>query len=233
MPSVASRSPGPRPQVDSDDALMVRAMQASEWARKNVMMIGIVAAVALAVVLILVFMAMNRAERAERAAADFVVLEQTVASGNTALATRDLQSFIVRYSGTPEADEARLALARLRLQDGKPQEAIAALEGLADDVNGSVLGAQAALLLGAAQQAAGDRAAAIATYERVAEEADLAFERQAALADAALVQTQAGNFAAAAALYQRLVDSLDEGAVERSLFEMRLAEAQARAAAAK
>lgn len=228
--SIASRSRPPH-RPDTDDVVLSRALEFSNWARNNVRVIVIGAVLAAVVVGGLLYYRMYRADRMERAATEYMQLEQTAAAGNPALAQRELESFATRYEGTPYADEARIALAQLHLQAGRAEEAIAAAQPVAADIGGSPVGSQAALLLGAAQAASGDPEAAIRTYLRVADQANLPFRRIEALSAAALLRSEAGDFAGAAELYARAVRLSDEGSLERSMYEMRMAEAQARAEA--
>ncbi len=102
---------------------------------------------------------------------------------------------------------------------------------MADELDDSPVGVQAALLLAAAQASAGNPAEAIATYLRVADGAELGFRRAEALTSAATLRAQAGDFAGAADLYGRAVELTEEGSLERSIYEMRRAEALARAEA--
>lgn len=228
--SVAPRSRQPQ-RPNSDDVMLARAVEFSNWARKNVRMIAVGATIALLVVGGLLYYRMYQAERMERAASEFMQLEQTVSSGNAQLAQRDLERYANRFSGTPYADEARVALAQIHLQEGRASEAITVIQPIAGDINGSPVGAQAAMLLAAAQLANGNRDAAIQTYLEVADEAELDFRKTEALTAAALLRFEGGDYAGAAELYGRAVELTEEGSLERSIFEMRMAEAVARAEA--
>ena len=229
-PPVAPRSRTPR-AAPSDDALYARALEFSEWGRRNIRWIVIAAVVAAVIIGGLLYYRAYQVNRLERAASAFVQLEQSVAAGNAAVAAQDLQLFAQRYDGTPYADEARLLLARIRLQTGEPQAAAEAIQPVADELGSSPMGAQAALLLGAAQAQAGQLTEAVETYLRVAEESRFTFEQQEALLSAAAIREQAGDFAGAAELYRRALDAEAEGTLQRSLLEMRLGEAEARAQA--
>ena len=68
-------------------------------------------------------------------------------------------------------------------------------------------------------------------YLRVADAAELEYLQEAALGEAAILRQQGGDFAGAAELFRRLRDMTEEGSFERSLYEMRLAEAEGRALA--
>ncbi len=230
-PTAAPRSRTPRNVSDSDDRVMVRAVEFAGWARTNARVIMAIAIVLLVVIGSLFYWRIEENRKAARAATEFIALEQTAGSGNTALATRDLQRYAQRFSGTVYADEARVLLARLQLQAGQPQQAVAALAGVADRIDDSPVGPQAALLLATAQQAANQPAAALDTYLRVSREAPLDYQKQEALAAAAGLREQTGDFAGAAELYRQLIATTDEGSAQRSLFEMRLAEAEGRALA--
>lgn len=227
--SVASRSRQPN-RSGPDDVVLARALEFSSWARANIRIIvagTVIVAVALGALLVY---RTQQADREQRAAAEFMQLEATVQSGNAALAARDLQTFVTRNSGTVYASEARLLLARIHLQEGKPAEAVQALAPVAGEVD-EPLGAQATMLRAAAQQAAGQTDAAVASYLRVAEGAELDYLRQDALTSAAALRAQANDFAGAAELYRRLVEMAEEGSVQRSVYEMRLAEVEAQAQA--
>lgn len=228
-PSVASRSKSASRVADTDDVVMARALQFSGWARRNAKIIIAAAAIVLVLALGFLWYRYQQAQTAERAAVSFMQVEQTAASGNATLASRDLQDFIRRYGGTAEADQARLLLARTHLEAGKPQEAVTVLQQVEEGPRGT-LGAQAALLLGVAHNQAGNRQAAVDTYLRVADAAELEYQREEALSRAALLRQEAGDHAGAAELFRRLVGMAEEGSFERSVYEMRLAEAEGRAA---
>lgn len=208
---------------------MLRALEFTAWAKANVRAIVAGAVIVGVIVAGLIYWRVYREGRVERAAAEFLQLEQTAASGNAQLASRDLEAFARRYDGTVYADEARIALAQLHLQRDSAAAAVAILDGAAGKVDGSPVGPQAALLLAAAQQAAGQNEAAVRTYNAVAEDADLSFQRVAALEALAQLHARTGDFAAAAEVYQRLASQAGEDTPERQVYEMRLAEAQAKA----
>lgn len=225
--SVASRSRRP---ADADDVVVGRALEVADWARKNARAI-VIAVVALFVLVGgLLFLRILRAQNLERAATAYLQLQQQVAV-NPQGATQALSAFVQAHDGTPYADEARLHLAAQHLQAGQPRQAIPVLQPLAAELGDSPLAGQAGLLLATAQSAAGDRNAALQTYLRVADQAELGFQKQEALANAALLREEANDFAGAAELYARLAEEAPEGSLERSVFEMRRAEAAARAAA--
>ena len=221
----------PTAQASSEDLFTARALEFTDWARTNIrLIIGVVVALAV-IVGGLIYYRMYRAAREERAAVEFAQVEQTAASGNLPLATRDLQAYVRRYEGTSYGDEAALALAQIYLGQDSAAKAVAVLQGATERIDDSVVGPQSALLLGAAQQAAGKPDLAIQAYLAVADEAEMEMYKVQGLQNAAILRAERGDFKGAAELYRRLVDLQDEGSLDRQLYEMRLAEAEARAAA--
>ncbi|HEX7242723.1 MAG TPA: tetratricopeptide repeat protein [Longimicrobiaceae bacterium] len=230
-PSVASsRSKQPvRGAAVSDDVVMARAIQLAEWARRNARLIMIAAAVTAVAVGGYVWYRYQQGMQAERAALRFLEVERTANSGNATLAERDLADFARRFDGTAEADEARLMLAKIHLDANAPAKAVPVLQQVGQELD-SPVGVEAAMLLAAAQNQAGQRDAAQQSYLRVADGAEMDYQRAEALEAAAVLREQAGNHAGAAELYRRLIDLAEEGSIERSVYEMRLAEAEGRAA---
>lgn len=222
-----ARSPKRAQQVQPDDAVLARAIEFTEWARRNTAIVIGVAVVLFVVIGGLIWYRADQSRRLEEAAIAFLQIEQTVLMGDEAIATRDLQQYVQRHDGTPYADEARVLLGQVHLQGGRPADAITALQPLADRLNDSPVGPQAALLLATAQEANNDTQGAIATYLLVADRADADFRRQEGLMGAALLRSQTGDHAGAAELYGRLVAMNEVGSSERTLFEMRLAEEEA------
>lgn len=228
--SIANRSARQRPPVE-DDVVLARALEWSQWARRNLQAVVAVLAVLAVLVGGLLYYRIYRSQRQARAAAEYMQLERTVNPANPALAARDLEQFVHKYDGTTPAAEAQMALAEMYLQQNQPAKAVAVLNGAEDRIDDSPVGAQAALLLAGARNAAGDAKSAIALYLTVAEKARLDLRKEEALENAAALRSQAGEYAGAAELYQRLVELAGEGSPQQQLYRMRLAEAQARAAA--
>lgn len=225
--SVASRSDR-HYHVDPDDVATQRAIAFAAWAKRNRTMIIVASVAALAVIATVLFLRYSEASKRASAAAAYMEVQQAAESaGNPAAVSRQLSSFITVHDGTPEATEARMALAEIHLQNNEPQKAV---EVLRDPAGGSSpLATQASILLGVAQSKAGQRDAAIATLTAAAEGAELDYVRNEALGEAALLHEQAGNWKGAAELYRRMAESLEKGSMDRSIAEMRLAEAEARA----
>jgi predicted negative regulator of RcsB-dependent stress response len=225
---IASRPRGPQ-RIDSDDVVIARALEFTQWAKRNIRMIVIGAVAATLLVGGLLYYRMHQADRMERAAAEYLQIEQSVALGNPAMAIPDLERFVQRFDGTPYADEARVQLGQIHLQQGEPARAVEALQPVSGRIGRSPVGAQGALLLASAEEAAGNREAAVQTYLRVADRAEFPFRRQEALYSAAILREEMGDHAGAAELYRRLATQAEAGSMQRSIYEMRLAEVEARA----
>jgi predicted negative regulator of RcsB-dependent stress response len=226
--TIASRPRRPQ-QTEPDDIMFARAVQFTEWARRNIVLVVAVAVTALVLIGGFFWYRADRDRRSEEAAIAFLQVEQSVYTGDPTIATRELQLYLQRHGGTAYADEARVLLGQIHLREGQTTEAINVLQPVADRLQRSPVGPQAAILMATAQEAAGQTEAAIQTYLRVADRAETPFRQQEGLVGAAILREQAGDFAGAAALYRRLVGMTEPGTGDRSIFEMRLAEAEARA----
>lgn len=227
--SIANRSHRGGSHVSSEDLMMARAAEFGQWARANIRAIVIGAVVLGLLVAGLLAYRVSQAQRQERAAVEFMQLERSVNAQNPQLAAKDLERFVTKYDGTNTAEEARVTLAQMYMEQNLPAKAIATLKGAESKVDDSPVGPQAALLLGAAQLAAGNAKAAVETYLAVSKDAPLEFHRLEALENAAAVRAQTGDHRGAAELWQQLAESAEKGSPQRALYEMRAAEAQAAA----
>lgn len=212
-----------RPDPTDDDVFVHGVLEGSVWAKQNArnLIIGAIAVIVL-VAGVLYWRSSSNASEA-RAAAELNTLRATLASGNTQLALRDGQTFLAQYGGTDAGREARVLVAQLHLDAGQPAPAVDVLEPIADDVD-EPLGFNAAMLLGAAHEAADQIEQAERVYLRIGSEARFTFERVAGLEDAARVRAQGGDAAGAIALYEQILEVLEDDAPGRAIYEMRLAE---------
>jgi tetratricopeptide (TPR) repeat protein len=218
-----------RQETAPDDAFVAGVLETTAWARKH-QRILIISGIAAAVILTaLVLWLNNRANTRERAASEISQVRSVALSGNTPQAIGELQTFISRFGGTAPADEARLLLAGLYMQTGQYQQAVDAVQRLSRDV-GSDMGVNAALLAASAHEAMGNPQLAEETYLRVGSGGRFLFQRQEALDQAARIRLQAGNVAGAMEIYERIISITPLDSPDRGVFEMRLGEAQARAA---
>jgi predicted negative regulator of RcsB-dependent stress response len=223
--STVARSRLPQSKLDSDDALALRAAELSAWARRNARMIIGIAAVALVVVGGLVVWKYSQAQRRAVAAERLLGMAANPVLVSAA-GMRELEAFIRQYDGTPEADEARLMLAQVQLDQRQTAQAIAQLRTVAD--GGSKLAPQAAMMLGSAHAQAGDRNAAIRAYTQAAEESRMKYQKFEALGQAALQHEAGNNFKAAADIYRGLLAESEKGSQQATIIEMRLTEALAK-----
>lgn len=218
----ARRRPHTAPAAD-DDKFVHGVLESTAWARQHARTL-VIAAVAIAALLIgfLVYRSYSTAKEAGAITA-LNDLRTTLASGNLQLALRDGEALLAQYGGTEAADEARLLLGELYLQANQPAQATQVLRPLAGDVD-APLGFNAAMLAGAAQEAAGQKEQAVQTFSRIGAEGRFLYQQIAGYEEAARIQTETGDVAAATATYQRILDLMDETAPERTFYEMRLAE---------
>lgn len=229
---MARQPTGRRPPQEEapDDAFIARVLQLSTWVQNNLRTV-IIGAMVLAVAVAGVLYYRNHQQQLRtQANIELMNLRMMAASQQVDdnLVLTDLQRFVARYDGTRAADEARLMLAQRHLTLGQADEAAAAVQSLARRPN-TPLGASAAFLLAAAheQQERFDDAEAV--YLRIADDADMGFQRREALDHAARIRLERTDAAGAVELYERLVASAPDNAMERSIYEMRLAEARTRA----
>lgn len=217
-----------RKEEEPEDAFVARMVEVGLWAKKRQNTLLVVGAILVVAVALSVYYVNYQATVRSRATTRLTELRQTVQSGNNPLAIRDLESFISRFTSTPSADEARLLLASLQLQEGQPEAAAETVRRLAGDLDGPV-GANAAFLLAAAQEQQGNLDQAVATYLRIADNARFTFERRRALENAARARMQNGENADAVDLLQRIVNGMPDNDPERNYYQMLLAEARAAA----
>jgi len=223
--STTARNRAPQASLDAEDRLAMRAAELAAWARRNVQTILIVAAVALVAVVGTLMYRWNQQRRADEAATQWLQVQGAVNAGPAGIA--QLSTFANNYAGTNEADEARLAMANLYLDQNQAQRAVEEARKVAD--RGGVMAVQGRMLLGAALAKLGQRDQAIAAYMQAADEAELLFQRYEARSEAALLYEEAGNWAKAAETYRAMLQDTEEGTVDRSIMELRVAEAEARA----
>jgi len=217
-----------RPPAADEDTFVSGVLEATDWTRRHGRTI-VIALVAVVVAIAAVLYYRNyRAALEARAASELENVRQIAASGNTQLAARQLNQFVTKYNGTHAGSEGRLLLGQTMLEEGNPQGAIPVVQPLANDLN-DPLGPSAALLLGAAYEAANQIPQAEATYLRVGDKAPMDYQRRDALEDVARLKLQHNDAAGAAALYQRILAAIPDTATGRSVYEMRLAQAQAQA----
>jgi predicted negative regulator of RcsB-dependent stress response len=197
------RTRGPRPSTE--DALVVGVVRVADWAQRHQrgVILGVLAAIALGAGL--VYYRVYRRNLTARASTQLEQLETEIASrGTPADAAGRLRDFLNRFGGTPSADDARLLLARIQLDQNQPQDALQALDPLSGRPLDHPVGYAAARLRADAYAAAGDRDRAMGVLEGAAREARFGFQRDDAAAELADLLVRSGSYDSAAAIYRRL-----------------------------
>lgn len=211
-----------------DDAFVTTVKRITRWAQKNQTQVIVGAVAILAVAAGAYWFISSQRSLEETAYSRLSQVQQSFASGNTQLAIQDLRSFLNTFGSTQAADQARLLLSDILIQEDRAEEAIDALDDLPDRLD-SPFGLAAARVEASALESLGRYDDAADAYQRIARNARFQYQRRDALADAARVQLQNGDPAAAAALYQQVVDTFGEQEAGRGYYEMWLAEARAAA----
>lgn len=221
-----SRTGKPINPAEQEDAFVARTLEFSQWAQRNRPILTLAVVIAGIGVASLLYYRNYRETLAAAAAAQLEELQQRLEQGDQTGVQADLQIYLERFSGTPFAGEARMALAQITADMGDHATASRVLEPVAGDVD-DPLGAQAAALLAAIAEDAGNRQQAEGLYERLAERASLGFQIRDALADAARLRREQGDLEGSLAFYDRLLDEMEETDPGRGVVEMRRAEVAA------
>ncbi len=221
-----------RPASLDEDTFVSGVLEATEWTRKHAMLIAIAIGAIVVIAGAILYIRHYRSVLEARAGGELTQIRQIAAAGNLPLAVRQLRQFITTFGGTHAGNEARVLLAQSLLDQGNSSQAIPVVQPLASDLD-DPLGVPAAFLLGAAYEGAGNHAQAETTYQRIAEKGRFEYQRREALESAARLKFQDGDGAGAAALYQQIIKQLPDTSSYKPIYQMRLAEVQARTQAAR
>lgn len=209
-----------------EDAFVATVSESTIWAQQNQRILTIVGIVLVLGVAAGLYYKNWRAKHLNDAAEQLNIARSTVMQGNHQLAMRDLKQYIAKFGDTPAGDEARLMLAQVQMEEGQPQAAIATIKPLAGDPRNSE-GVSAALMLGAAYEAAKQLDKAEETYANVGAKARFAFEKREGFDRAAAVALARNNPAKVAGYYEKALATMKRDDEERPLYEMRIAEVRA------
>ncbi len=226
MAKQPTSSPVRRNDDVPDDAFVGTIRRLITWGQENTRQVTIGGAAILIIAAITAWMIVQQRQLENAAQSRLTQVQQTVASGNTELAVRDLRSYLDTFGGTDASDQARLLLADLLLTREQPQQAIEALESLPERLN-EPFGLAAARLEAAALERTEQYDDAIRAYRRIARNARFPYQRREALADAARLQLQRGQPQQAVGLFEEVVATFDADEAGRAYYEMWLAEARA------
>jgi predicted negative regulator of RcsB-dependent stress response len=213
-----------RQESAPDDVFVAGVLETTAWAQKHRRTLIIGGIIAVILVVGTVLFVKSRADRRDQAALQLSQVRAVALSGNTQLATRELEQFVERFGSTPSGAEARLLLGRAYVEGGQHAQAIEAVQPISRDLD-SDAGVNAAMLQAIAHELAGSPQDAERIYLRVGDNARFLYQRQDALENAARLRLQREDFAGAAQLYDRLVDMTPENTGERQILEMRAGEA--------
>ena len=226
-------APKPTTTTTSDTA-SARAAVASDrgrdlmdWFQINSRYIGIGAAIVAVAAAGYWFYLRSQQIKTVNAERSLVQAEQSLQSGNTALATSDLQRVVNRYKGTGAGTEAAMLLAQANYNAGKYQDGIKVLE----EVSGKAGGSEASLqsLIGDGYSQLAKPADAAKAYERAGAAAEFATERSYYRAKAARSYAAAGNVTDAKRIWSQLAED-DKAQAVAAEARVRLAELTAKPA---
>ncbi len=229
MSKKKSTSPQKRREDDApDDAFVGTIRQIIDWGRENSRQVTIGGAVIVVLAGFAAWFTVQQRRLEANAEVRLAQVQQSVASGNAQLAIRDLRSYLATFGSTDAADQARLLLADVLINQDSANAAIEALGRLPQQLD-RPFGLAAARLEAAALEGVQRYDEAIQAYRQVARNARFPYQRREALADAARLELQHGQPSEAAALFQQVVDTFDSDEAGKGYYEMWLAEARARA----
>jgi predicted negative regulator of RcsB-dependent stress response len=204
-----------------------RGLDIMEWLQVNSRMVGAGAAVVLVAGAGYWFYTRSQQIKTVNAERSLMQAEQSLQSGNAALATSDLQKVVNRYKGTGAGTQAALLLAQTDYNAGKYQDGIKALQDVTGKAGGSEAGVQS--LIGDGYSQMSKFADAAKAYERAAQAAEFDTERAYYRARAARTYATAGNTAEAKRLWTDLAND-DKAQSVAAEAKVRLAELEAKRA---
>lgn len=214
---------------EAEDVFVEKILEAADWAKSNTQTLILGLIVIAVVVAGVVYYTGYRTSLEDQAIAQLEQVQQAANFGEREAARTQLEQYVQRFEGTIYALEARLLLGQVLLEQDAAAAAIEALAPAVRAMDDEPIGIQAAFLMAAAYEEEGRLEEAERLYLRIADTAELGFQIREALADAARLRTDAGDYAGAADLYADALATLDEESPERRSWEMRVAEATARA----
>jgi len=183
---------------------------ALEWIkrRRNPLIAG--GAIFVAVAFSVWFLLTAQQRKEAFAAGELSNARAVAAAGNLALAASDLDALATNYGGTEAGEEAAILLAQIRLTEGQPDAAIAALRRLLDAGPSDQFRAPARGLLGNALEESGSYAEAAQSYLQASEAAWYDFLKAQFLVDAGRAYELAADTSAAADVYERVLNEFPD-----------------------
>lgn len=210
-----------RRERHDEDVFVESVLEGSVWAKRHGRTLLIGGIIVFLVLAAGIYYRNYRSQLTDRANGELNQVRNTVMSGNKQLAATDLKNYIARYGDTPAGAEARTMLAQLHLSMNQPQQAVQAIQPIADSPDESPA---PNFLLAGAYEALNQLDKAEQEYLKIADKARFGFEKREALERAAVLRAQRGNTAGAIELYNRAIETLPEDSPDRPIYEMRIAE---------
>ena len=170
-----------------------------DWVRGHSRIVGIAAVVVAAAAGVWWIVRSQNEANEVAASRQLVAAQRSVGAGNLPLAAADLRKLTERYGSTRAGAEARVLLAQVLLQQGKPDEAIKLLAGGGPD---GPMASSVHALRAAALEQTGKPAEAAAEYLLAAGSSPLKGEAESLKADAARAWLAAGRKADALRIWQ-------------------------------
>ncbi len=212
--------------VSTEDVMAVRLLQWASWASRNSRVVILGAVVVIAIGAGIWYFIDYQRSVTQQAAVELEALRSTAVIGSREEAVASLNTFIQRFGGTVYADEARLMLGRLSLDQRDWQAAIDVLEPAAGRNPDTPLGFGAAMLLANAYEGHGDPNRAAEILSAAASGARYGFQRHQALEEQARVLVDAGDYDGAVSAYEAILEEVAAGDLADRI-RARLAEARA------
>jgi TolA-binding protein len=147
-----------------------------------------------------------------------------VDAGNLQLAASDLSRIVSDYGGTPAGQEAAILLARVQLQMGQPEVAVAQLREFLNRAPADQFLAQAHGLLGTGLEELAQFGDAAGEFAQAADASAYELIKAELLLDAGRAATLARDAALAERMYQRVIAEITEDPGSVAEAEIRLAE---------
>ena len=219
----------PEEKKEAQDVFVEKVLALANWAKANSQTLVLAGVILVVVAAGVVYYASYRSSVADQAIAQLEQVQQTAAFGEPEAAKTALYEYLDRFEGTVYAVEARILLGQLLLEEGEPDPAMEVLAPAVRTMDSDPLGIQAAFLMAAAYEDATRLEESERMDLRIADTADLPFQIREALASAARIRGSTGDWAGAVELYEDLLATLEPTDPERDYWELRLAEASARA----
>ena len=222
----ASKPASTRPS-SGEDAFTAAILELVRWSRERTQTLVLSGVAVILVATGIVYWINQRGAQLDAAAGELEALQQTVGVQDPATAEASIQGFLDRYEGTPFGIEARMLLARVQLVGADdPNSAVEVLQAVAPSY-GSPLAVDATFMLGASLEQAERWIEAADIYEELLSRVDFSFQRVEAGEGLARSRLAQGDTAAAIEAYRSVLDELEEDALDRARFEMRVSELSA------